>query len=143
MTSGGKPKSAFLAEVTPLERLRVRRQFLKVAASGAKSAMPGLVVQARPFDKESAESETIRVGFTASKKVGNSVERNRARRRLRALASEVMPRHAMPRYDYVLIGRKATLSRPYLLLRQDLETALKRMKLIRPVDASLAKGLPA
>lgn len=137
MKSGGSLKA------TPLERLRVRRQFLKVAASGAKSAMPGLVVQARPFDKESAESETIRVGFTASKKVGNSVERNRARRRLRALASEVMSIQAMPRYDYVLIGRKATLSRPYSLLRQDLETALKRMKLIRDAHAPRSEGLSA
>ena len=68
-----------------------------------------------------------RVGFTVSKKVGNAVARNRARRRLRAAAAEVMPGRATPSTDYVLIGRAGTLDRPYAKLVSDLESAVERL----------------
>lgn len=68
-----------------------------------------------------------RVGFTTSKKVGNAVARNRARRRLRAAVAEVFPRFAKPGHDYVVIGRTETITRNYSLLLQDLKTALKRV----------------
>ncbi len=67
------------------------------------------------------------VGFTVTKRVGNAVIRNRVRRRLRAAAAEVIPHVAAPDADYVLIGRKATLKRPYGELVGDLEAALKRL----------------
>lgn len=66
------------------------------------------------------------LGFTVSKKVGNAVERNRARRRLKAVASEVMPHCASANTDYVVIGRRAALARPFGDLKMDLETALRR-----------------
>jgi ribonuclease P protein component len=69
----------------------------------------------------------VRVGFTTSKKVGNAVARNRARRRLRAAVDEVFPALARPGLDYVVIGRQETVARPYSLLLQDLRTALKRV----------------
>jgi len=68
-----------------------------------------------------------RVGFTASRKVGTAVARNRARRRLRAAVARVMPAHAAPGHDYVLIARAGTLSRPFRDLVGDLETALRRL----------------
>ena len=68
-----------------------------------------------------------RVGFTVTKKVGNAVVRNRVRRRLRAAAAEVLPGGASPGTDYVLIGRTATLRRPYSDLVGDVEAALKRL----------------
>ena len=68
----------------------------------------------------------IGVGFTASKKVGGAVERNRAKRRLRALADEVLPAAAEPGYDFVLIARRATLDRPLEQLRADLRQALTK-----------------
>ncbi len=68
-----------------------------------------------------------RLGLTASKKVGNAVARNRAKRRLRALANEVLPDHGKPGMDYVLIGRPATPCRAYADLRQDLLVALERL----------------
>jgi ribonuclease P protein component len=125
-------------------RLKRRSEFLRVAGIRCKWATPGLILQAAPAPEESpplslAINEAgrvssrdvapfaLRVGFTCSKKVGNAVARNRAKRRLRAAAAAILPTHAAPGYDYVLIGRQETLRRPYALLLQDLQTALKRV----------------
>ncbi len=75
-----------------------------------------------------------RVGFTASRKVGNAVARNRAKRRLRALAAELLAQQARDGTDYVLIGRQSTVTRPYALLKADLAEALDRVH--RPRSAS-------
>ena len=109
-----------------LGRLTRRAEFLRIAAVGRKFSTPGLVLQAAPSDQPGP-----RLGFTCSRKVGNSVERNRARRRLRAAAQQVMPEAAAPGHDYVLIGRVETLARPYDLLVEDLRTALKRVGVVR------------
>lgn len=69
----------------------------------------------------------MRVGFTVSRKVGNAVERNRARRRLRAAVAQVLGDNARPGYDFVVIGRAATLTRPFSALVSDLRIALKRL----------------
>lgn len=84
--------------------------------------------QQRPEEERAAPpadpSGEIGVGFTASRKVGSAVERNRARRRLRAVAREVLPAAGRSGYDYVLIARATTLRRPYIELAKDLKTAL-------------------
>ncbi len=108
-----------------LSRLKRRPEFLAVAGSGLKAAAPGLVLQARPRD----QGCDIRVGFTATRRVGGAVQRNRAKRRLRAAAAAVLPGAAAPGCDYVLIARRATLDRPYAALVQDLTGALKRLDL--------------
>jgi len=77
-------------------------------------------------DTETPETP-FRVGFTVSRKVGSAVARNRARRRLRAAAGAVLPAHARGGHDYVLIGRTATLKRPYRALVGDLEKALRKL----------------
>ena len=110
-----------------LARLRKRREFLAVASGGRKWATPGLVLQAAPSSR--ADTDTGRVGFTASRKVGNAVARNRAKRRLREIARTTLAAHGAPGYDYVLIGRQATVRRAYTRLTQDLETALKKLEL--------------
>jgi ribonuclease P protein component len=109
-----------------LGRLKRRAEFLRAAAHGRKFSTPGLVLQAIA----SADNE-LRVGFTCSKKVGNAVARNRARRRLKAAAAALMPKAAAPGHDYVLIGRIETVKRPYALLLQDLQLALKRVGALR------------
>jgi len=66
----------------------------------------------------------LRVGFTASRKIGGAVERNRARRRLRAAAQAVLPLYGLAGNDYVLVARRETLTRPFEDLIADLKSAL-------------------
>jgi ribonuclease P protein component len=115
-------------------RLKTRPEFLKVAATGAKWVTPGLVLQMRqrpatpaPGPAEDTGPRQARVGFTVSRKVGNAIRRNRARRRLRAAVAEVLPEHGLAGCDYVLIGRAGTLKRGYADLLGDLRTALARI----------------
>ncbi len=110
-----------------LIHLKTRADFLKVAGRGRKWAMPGLVVQAAARSDGLDEASAPRLGLTASKKVGNAVARNRAKRRLRALGNEMLPEHGRADLDYVLIGRPATLRRAYGDLREDLLVALRRV----------------
>lgn len=102
-----------------------RRDFL-AAARAASAATPGFVLQARRRSGDDPwPAEHIRYGLTASKKVGGAVTRNRARRRLRALAFEVLPLSGRAGWDYVLVARAdATVSRRYALMRDDLVGAL-------------------
>lgn len=118
-------------------RLKRRGDFLRVAGTGRKWVAPGLILQVRPFEDGETmhDREPIRVGFTVSRKVGGAVVRNRARRRLRAAVEAVMPDHAAQGRDYVLIGRAATLRRPFAALTGDLETALKRLGAWRDEDS--------
>ena len=109
-----------------LPTLKKRRDFLRAARSGAKSVTPGLILQVRPSAEAESADRGVRVGFTVSRKVGNAVRRNRARRRLRAAAERVLGAGARRGRDYVLIGRRETVSRPFAALVGDLETALRR-----------------
>jgi ribonuclease P protein component len=128
-----------------LGRLKRRAEYLRVAARRTKAVGPGLILQAAPQERQDhesggpkAESSEFRVGFTCSRKVGGSVERNRARRRLKAAAAELMPSLAKPGFDYVLIGRAETLRRPFKDLLQDLRAALKRLGALKPEGNSPA-----
>jgi ribonuclease P protein component len=121
-----------------LDRLKKRADFLRVAALRRKWAAPGLILQAAPAPGTELQADSLRVGFTVSKKVGNSVCRNRARRRLKAAVAEIFPAHAGSGLDYVVIGRKETLERPYSLLLQDLLAALKRVGALQKTHAAEA-----
>src|SRR5690554_3051220 len=103
--------------------LRKRAEFL-AAARARRQATAGFLLQARR--REPDEPVTgVRVGFTCSKKVGNAVTRNRAKRRLRAIACAVLPAAGRPGWDYVLVGRPgATVARPFDALLADLAQAI-------------------
>lgn len=116
------PAAVSLCPPAGFTTLRNRPDFLR-AASARRQATGGFLLQARARADGAA---AIRVGYTASKKVGGAVDRNRAKRRLRALAREVLPTQAEPGWDYVLVARPgATVTRDYALLRADLEAALR------------------
>lgn len=102
-----------------------RADFLRVAASGVKRVTPGFILQASAHEGGDGR---LRLGFTASRKVGNAVARNRAKRRLRALADNVMPAAANPALDYVFVARAETLKREFAAMEQDLRQALQRLK---------------
>lgn len=95
-----------------------------MAKIGRKWAAPGLVLQAAPRPVDGAPAAGPRVGFTASRKVGGAVLRNRARRRLREAAEVVLAPAARADRDFVLIARAATPTRPYAALIADLRQAL-------------------
>lgn len=110
----------------PPHRMKKRRDFL-AAAKARKWATPGFILQGR----RRAHSEDVvgpRVGFTASKKVGNAVARNRAKRRLRAVADMLLGQAGRADWDYVLVARaETTVGRAFSDLRSDLETAISRV----------------
>ena len=125
------------------DRLKRRSEFLRVARARHKWAAPGLVLQAAPADTDAAAGEataTVRVGLTVSKKTGNAVVRNRAKRRMRAAAQTVMSERAMPGYDYVLIARAPTPTRPMTNLVADIEAALHRLGTHRKTRAGSGSG---
>ncbi len=105
-----------------MERLRRRQDFL-AAAKGHSIAMPGLVLQGRARSDEGAP----RLGFTCSKKIGNAVMRNRAKRRLREAARLSLSIEARAGYDYVIVGRQAAITRGFAELQRDLMTAIERL----------------
>jgi ribonuclease P protein component len=113
--------------MTELQSLRRRADFLRIAAGRRKWATPSLILQTLPQPDAVPDTGRIGVGFTASRRVGNAVIRNRARRRLRAAAAEMLPEHAAPGFDYVLIARAETPKRDYRALLADLEDALRRL----------------
>src|SRR5262249_47685508 len=105
-----------------MDRLRQRADFL-AAATGPRAPVSGFVLQAR----QRKEPGSARIGFTVSKKVGNAVERNRVKRRLREIVRLAPQGRMRIGYDYVLIGRRAALDLPFERMVQDFERALGRV----------------
>ena len=113
--------------MTGVARLKRRPEFLAVAASRRRYVAPGFILQAARRPEDSNLPPAPRIGFTASRKVGIAVARNRARRRLKAAVDAVLPQSGRPGFDYVLVARTQTLTRPFGELVQDLEKGLARI----------------
>jgi ribonuclease P protein component len=105
-----------------VERIKRRADFLR-AQKYRRQFTPSLTLESCPSPAEIA-ADQCRVGFTASRKIGSAVKRNRAKRRLRAAAAAVLPLLGRRGHDYVLVAKLATLSRPYPGLIADLTKAL-------------------
>ncbi|MDN4633320.1 ribonuclease P protein component [Sphingomonas sp. PvP056] len=101
-----------------------RRADFLAANAGKRAPMPGFVLLMRRRDDG---SPAMRVGFTVTKKVGNSVIRNRLKRRLRALARDLLPEAGVPGADHVLIGRSGGIERDYAAMRNELTKALAKV----------------
>jgi ribonuclease P protein component len=131
--------------MTSIGRLKRRAEFLAAASANRKWVAPGLVLQARAIVADPAEPTKVSrprpvicLGFTASRKVGNSVARNRARRRLKAAAAEVLRETTTTEAitDLVLIARPATILRDYAALKEDFRRGLKKLGVAIPAQAA-------
>ena len=122
-TMDGSPAVSVCPPVTVLKK---RSDFLR-CAKGKRFATAGIHLQARKRGADEPPA-AIRVGFTCSKKVGNAVARNRAKRRLREVVRQVLPRHGRDGWDYVLVGRaETTATLPFDQLLSDLTRALRKV----------------
>jgi ribonuclease P protein component len=104
------------------QRLKRRAEFLRVAATGRKAPVHGLVLQALRRDDDGP----ARLGFTVTRKVGNAVVRNRTRRRLKEAARLLLRERPVSGVDLVLVGRDATRGREFAELIEDLRRALAK-----------------
>lgn len=129
--------------ILTIERLTVRRQFLSLA-QGQKATGRFVLLQKRAMPDETTNVRgLIRYGLTASKKVGNAVARNRARRRLRAAMLELLPIHGQIGNDYVAVARASTTTAAWPALLDDLSRLFVRLS--QPVvshPSHLASALP-
>lgn len=113
------------SDMTKMERLKKRSDFLCLNKQGKKWVSHGLIVQIAPNDLD-----VMRIGFTVTKKIDKrAVVRNRIKRRLRAVAADVLSELGQIGYDYVLIGRALTINRSYAALCNDLKWCLKKLDL--------------
>ncbi|MGH1378614.1 MAG: ribonuclease P protein component [Alphaproteobacteria bacterium] len=109
-------------ELAAIEMLTARSDFLSVQGKGKKWVSHGLILQVRKNDLG-----YIRTGYTVTKKIDKSaVKRNRIKRRLRSVASDVLSGYALDSHDYILVGRKVTASRSYDDLIKDLKWSLRK-----------------
>ena len=111
-----------------LGRLPLRADFLRLQAAGRKQVTPGFILQTDARPARAGAGGDTRVGFTVTKRIGNAVVRNRVRRRLRALAREILVPAARADLDYVMIGRQDALHRDYATMADELRRALRRLK---------------
>ncbi len=114
-----------------LARLKTRADFLR-AQKGVRKSRTGLGLEICTTPDKALRAGTARNGFTATKKIGNAVIRNRAKRRLRAAAAAVLPLYAQEGRDYVLVARPATLTLPFGVLKDELASALHAVHAAKP-----------
>jgi len=106
-----------------LDRLRKRADFLR-AARGVRRVAGAVTLETCPSPIGLPKPQAARIGITASRKIGNAVARNRAKRRLRAAASQLLPLLGRSGHDYVLVARGGIAARPWPALLDDITAAL-------------------
>jgi ribonuclease P protein component len=117
-------------DIAAIEVITDRRSFVNIQSNGKKWVSRGLIVCIKDNDLGHK-----RVGYTISKRVDKSaVKRNRIKRRLRAVAADVLSHYAKDSVDYVILGRKETALRPYNVLINDLKWCLKKTDYYHKTD---------
>lgn len=113
-----------------IETLKKRRDFLRLRG-GVRSPTPVCVIEAKPRERsggEPCENGSCRFGFTVTKKLGNAVQRNRIRRRLKSAIQHLAPHHGVEGFDYVIVARKEALTAPWEELLRQVRRALQRIE---------------
>jgi ribonuclease P protein component len=118
-----RPEGNLVLDHLTLVRLAKRADFL-AAARDIRKVAGSITLELTATPDAKRREDAARVGFTASRKIGNAVERNRAKRRLRAAARETLPLLAKPGHDYVLVARSGILTRDFQALLGDLKAAM-------------------
>jgi ribonuclease P protein component len=129
--SASRPEGPAPANAPKILRLKARADFLRLA-KGAKAVSRGFVLQMLPAPAPENEKPlmppgALRLGFTVTKKIGNAVARNRARRRLKEAARQAVPLYGREGHDYVLVARAEAISLDFAALTGDLIAALKKI----------------
>jgi ribonuclease P protein component len=115
----------------PVPRLKKRANFLAVAATKKVIRTPTMHVQLRERLADEDPGVALRIGFTATRRIGNAVTRNRARRRLCALVNQIAPTLKLPYpLDLVLIATLTTATAPFSALVRDFFHALAYFSLL-------------
>ncbi len=120
-----------------MDRLTKRADFLR-AARGIRRVEGAVTLETCATPPDTRRTDGVRIGFTASRKIGNAVARNRAKRRLRAAASQLLPLLGRAGHDYVLVARGTTGTRPFSVLLSDIAAAVKAAH--RRLDAQAGDG---
>ena len=120
-----------------IDRLRKRADFL-AAARHLRKVAGTVTLEMAPTPEPVRAPQTLRLGFTASKKIGNAVARNRAKRRLRAAAYALLPLSGRAGHDYVLVARAGILVRDFAALKDDIAEAARAAH--RKLDATVRPG---
>jgi ribonuclease P protein component len=120
-----------------ITRIQKRADFL-ACAKAPHCARGAVLIQARARD----DSPIVRAGFTATKRIGGAVERNRAKRRMREAARLILPDLAHPGFDYVFIARGGVTTRPWPRLLDDVKSALLRLAADRDRPHMPGQALP-
>jgi ribonuclease P protein component len=118
------PEGLGTAHRLRIERLRKRADFL-AAARHLRRVSGAITLELAPTPEKARNPKSLRLGFTASRKIGNAVTRNRAKRRLRAAAYALLPLSGREGHDYVLIARQGILVRDFAALKDDIAEAAR------------------
>lgn len=130
---------------TNIGRITARPEYLAVAATGRKWVTPSFILQASPpgTNTDPKQAAPAKVGFTVSKKVGNAVNRSRARRRLKEAARANFPANAPAGWNFVIIGRAAAITYPFEKMGADMRWALAKLASNTDLKSSKRRDTPA
>jgi len=107
-----------------IKTIKKRIDFIKVSKEGRRFFAKGFILQ-KYKRTVGLEKDTIRIGFTITKKIGGAVIRNKIKRRFRTIIREIFTKYLKKNYDYVIIANKKSLIMDYKELKSDVIKTVK------------------